>query len=68
MNLILARTLKGVGYMLQLRPSPDLLSNTDVTSLSHHLVIRTRRPYSPRKELDRLMDSIVGRSSGSLTL
>jgi hypothetical protein len=60
MYLILARALKGVGYMLNLRPSPDLLPNVDVPSRSHHLVIRTRRPYSLRKEFSRLMEFCCG--------
>jgi hypothetical protein len=68
MHLILARELKEVGYTLQSRPSLVLPSNMGVTSRSHHLVIRIHRPHSPRKGLVRLMDSIVERSSESLTL
>jgi hypothetical protein len=54
--------------MLQSRPSSNLLSNMDVPSLSHHLVIRTHRPHSPRNEFARLMDFVVGRFSGTLAL
>jgi hypothetical protein len=57
--------------MLQSRPSSDLLSNMDVPSLSHHLVICTHRPHSPRKDFARLMDFVVGRfsrKSSSVTL
>jgi hypothetical protein len=60
MYLILTRELKVVGYMLQSRPSLDLLPNVDVPSRSHHLVIRSCRPYSPRKEFARLMDFCCG--------
>jgi hypothetical protein len=60
MHLILARALKGVGYMLQSNLSPDLLPNMDVPSLSHHLIIRTPKPYSPREEFAKLMDFCCG--------